>query len=72
MDDGTTWKIRIAAPAVDGRANAALIACLARILDVPRGAVTITGSASSRSKRIRIDGLTTEDACVRLAIAAER
>ena len=70
MDDGATWKVRLAAPAIDGRANAALIACLAELLDVPRGAVVLTAGAASRSKRVRIDGISTETASARLAAAA--
>ncbi len=66
MADGITWKIRLAAPAIDGRANAALIACLAKLLDVPRGTVTLTTGATSRSKRIRIDNLSPEEAIARL------
>jgi uncharacterized protein len=72
MDDGETWKIRLAAPAVDGRANAALIQCLAKLLDIPRGAVTLTAGASSRSKRVCIDGRTAEEAAARLHAAANK
>ena len=72
MDDGATWKIRLAAPAVDGRANAALIACLAKFLDVPRGQIELTAGASSRSKRVRIEGLTMEEIVSRLAAAFEK
>ncbi len=66
MADGITWKIRLAAPAIDGRANAALIVCLAKLLDVPRGSVTLTAGATSRSKRIRIENLSDEEATARL------
>ncbi len=72
MDDGTTWKIRLAAPAVDGRANAALIECLAEFLHVPRGKIEITAGTSNRSKRVRVDGLSLEEASVLLAAAAEK
>jgi uncharacterized protein (TIGR00251 family) len=67
MDDGTTWKIRIAAPAVDGRANDALIAFMAKTLNVPRPCVSLTAGASSRSKRVRVEGVTMEEAAARLA-----
>ena len=72
MDDGETWKVKLAAPAIDGRANEALMACLADWLDVPRGAVTLTAGASSRSKRVRIEGISPEEASVRLAAAKGR
>jgi uncharacterized protein len=69
MDDGQTWKIRLAAPAIEGRANAALVACLADWLDVPRSAVTLTSGATGRTKRVHVAGLTTEEAHARLAAA---
>jgi uncharacterized protein (TIGR00251 family) len=58
--------VRIAAAPVDGAANAELIETLARALDLPRRAVTITAGATSRSKRVRLDGLTHEEALRRL------
>jgi len=48
--------VRIAAPPVDGAANAELIAFLAKTLGVARGAVTIAAGETGRLKRIRIDG----------------
>jgi uncharacterized protein (TIGR00251 family) len=49
--------IRLAAPPVDGAANAALVAFLAEALDLPRRSVTIVAGETSRDKRVRIDGL---------------
>jgi len=59
-------KIALAAPPVDGRANDALIAYLAAVLDVARGDVVITAGGQSRRKRISIRGRTAEQ--VRLAL----
>lgn len=70
MDDGETWKIRVTAPAVDGRANAALTACLAKMLRVSKSAVTLQAGATSRTKRVSVEGITTEAARERLAAAA--
>jgi uncharacterized protein len=70
MDDGVTWKIRLAAPAVDGRANEALIAFLAKVLDMPRGRIELAAGASSRSKRVRIEGATMEEVTALLARAS--
>ncbi len=53
---GTALKIRLAAPAVDGKANAALLAFLARLLDVPRAAISLESGHNSRHKTLRIDG----------------
>lgn len=47
-------KIRLAAPPVDGEANRALIAFLAREFGVPKNAVTLENGTGSRRKRVRI------------------
>lgn len=51
---GGSLKIRLAAPAVEGKANAALIAFLARAFAVPEHAVTLVRGAKSRRKIVRI------------------
>lgn len=51
---GGSLKIRLAAPAVEGKANAALIAFLARAFAVPERAVTLLRGARSRRKIARI------------------
>ena len=51
---GDALKIRLAAPPVDGKANAALIAFLAKACGVPRAAVELVSGETSRSKRVRI------------------
>lgn len=48
----------VKAPPVDGKANAALIALVARQFGARRNNVTITGGASTRIKRIEIRGAT--------------
>lgn len=53
-------KIRLQAPAVENRANEALIELLARFLKTPKSAVRILGGERSRSKRIEIRGVTKE------------
>ncbi len=57
---------RVKAVPVDGRANAAIQALLARALDVPRRGVTIASGGRSRQKRIAIAGTSPE--CVQAAI----
>lgn len=52
--------IRISAPPVDGKANAALIAFVAKTLKVPKGAVVIVRGETARNKVIRVDGMTPE------------
>lgn len=60
--------VRIAAAPVDGAANAELIETLARALDLPRRAVTLTAGATSRTKRVRVEGLSSEEALRRLGL----
>lgn len=47
---GEALKIRLAAPPVDGKANAVLTNFLAAYLGVPKAAVTILAGESSRQK----------------------
>jgi len=51
---GERLRIRLQAPPVDGRANAALVAFLADAFDVPRARVVIESGLASRDKRVRI------------------
>lgn len=57
---GDALKIRLAAPPVDGKANECLIAFLAEELDVPRAQVELASGATSRRKRLRINGASAE------------
>jgi uncharacterized protein len=58
--DGTL-SVRVAAPPVDGQANAALAALLAGALDLPPSAVTVAHGAHARDKLVRIAGLTSTE-----------
>jgi uncharacterized protein len=51
-------KIRLQAPAAEGRANEALIEFLAELLKTPKGAVRILSGERSRIKRLEIRGVT--------------
>lgn len=51
---GTSLKIRIQAPPVEGRANEALIGFLAGRLGVPKRDVRIVGGEHTRDKRVRV------------------
>ena len=52
--------VRLAAPPVEGAANAALIDFLASALDLPRRSISIVSGERSRRKRVAIAGMTTE------------
>jgi len=53
---GDALKIKIAAPAVDNKANAALVGFLSETLDVPRYAIVVRHGATGRRKVVEITG----------------
>jgi uncharacterized protein len=55
---GGALKVRLRAPAVEDRANEALVEFLAQLLKRPKSAVRILGGERSRTKRIEITGVT--------------
>jgi uncharacterized protein (TIGR00251 family) len=55
---GGALKVRLRAPAVEDRANEALVEFLAQLLKRPRSAVRILSGERSRTKRIEIHGVT--------------
>jgi uncharacterized protein (TIGR00251 family) len=59
-------RVRLRAAPVEGQANEALRRLLAKALRVPVSAVEIAGGATSRSKRLRITGLTPTEVRSRL------
>ncbi|MBV8631638.1 MAG: DUF167 domain-containing protein [Silvibacterium sp.] len=60
VEDGanTVFRIAVAAPPLEGRANEELISWLASVLDVPRSAIEVASGEHSRNKRIRVRGRT--------------
>ena len=57
---GTALRLRLAAPAVDGRANRACVAFLATSLGVPKSRVTILRGEHARRKVVRIAGVSAD------------
>lgn len=53
-EDGT-WMARLKAAPIDGKANAELIALIARHFGCRKSAVSIKSGASGRSKLVRIE-----------------
>jgi uncharacterized protein YggU (UPF0235/DUF167 family) len=53
---GDALEVRVAAPAVDGRATEATLQALCRAFAVPRGAVRLVSGATSRTKVVEVDG----------------
>jgi uncharacterized protein (TIGR00251 family) len=63
---GDALKIKVHAPALEGRANEELCRFLAEALDLPRRAVTVATGNTSRQKRVQIDGLSLDEVRARL------
>jgi hypothetical protein len=63
---GDAVKVRLAAPPVDGAANAELVRVLAEALGLPRGAVRIVAGLAGRDKVVELDGLAPGEAERRL------
>lgn len=55
---GDRLKVQLTAPPVDGAANQALVALLAKSLGRPRGDVEIVRGETSRKKTLRVAGAT--------------
>lgn len=63
---GEALKVRLNAPPVDGKANDALVAFLSDRLGVPKARVVLEAGQTSRSKRVRVVGVTAEAAVATL------
>lgn len=59
-------RARVAAPPVDGRANAALDGLLAAALNVPPSTVRVVAEQISRRKQVEVEGLNSEVLIARL------
>lgn len=64
-------RIRLAAPPVDGKANAALVRFLAKTLAIPARDVRIISGDTAREKRLMITGLSEAEVRARLGGGAE-
>jgi len=58
---GDAVKVRVAAPPVDGAANAELVRYIADRLGVPAAHITIVGGATGRRKTVAVEGVAGED-----------
>ena len=64
---GEALKVKVHAPALEGRANDELCEFIADELGLPRRAVTVALGDKSRQKLLQIDGLTLADVRQRFA-----
>ena len=57
---GDAWKLALAAPPVDGKANDECIRYLAELAGVPRSQVRLIAGATNRNKVVEIEGVAQE------------
>jgi len=56
-DDGTTvLRLRVTAPPDKGKANAAVLALLAKTLGLPKSSLTLVSGDTARQKTVRVAG----------------
>lgn len=61
-------RLRLAAPAHEGKANAELVRLVAKTLGVPRRQVDLATGANGRRKLLRVHGVTLDEARRRLRL----
>ena len=67
IHDGTL-KLRLTTPPVDGKANKAVVAFLARQLKVPKSSIMLRSGLKNRRKQVWISGLDEETVRRRLGL----
>lgn len=67
---GDAWKVRVAAPPEDGKANDAVVRLLAAALDLPQRDVTLVSGHGARDKVVSLAGIDPGEAERRLSSAA--
>lgn len=66
---GGALKLSLTAPPVDGKANAAAIEFLAKLLKAPKSSFSIAAGETSRNKLVRVSGMSADELRSRLAAA---
>jgi uncharacterized protein (TIGR00251 family) len=68
---GDAWKLSLAAPPVDGKANDECVRFIAELAGVPRSRVRIVKGLTTRLKVVEIEGVTEAELETRLAAAGK-
>ena len=63
---GDVLRVRVTAPPVEGKANAAVARLVAKAVGVPKSAVGIVSGAGAREKLVEVAGLSQDEALRRL------
>jgi uncharacterized protein (TIGR00251 family) len=66
---GEAYKIDLAAPPVEGKANEECVRYFAELAEVPRSRVRIVSGLTSRSKLVEVEGMEQQELERRLAAA---
>ena len=62
------WQARVAAPPVEGKANAELVKLLSKALGVSRSSVVIVKGHTGRHKAVAVKGMSREEITSRLSV----
>jgi uncharacterized protein (TIGR00251 family) len=57
---GDSWKLKVAAPPVDGKANSAIVKFIAQVAGVSPSRVSIVSGETSTNKLIELEGIDRE------------
>lgn len=68
---GEAIKLKVASPALEGKANAAVLEFVAATAGVPRRAAVLLAGEKSRDKVVRVEGMTAQELKRRLLAASE-
>jgi uncharacterized protein len=68
---GDGWKLRVAEAPERGRANDAVLALIARTLDLPRARLTLVSGHGARDKVVEFGGIDPDEVERRLEAAGE-
>ena len=68
---GAAWKLRLAAPPAEGKANQECVRFLAELAGVPRSRVRVVSGGAARTKIVEVEGVAQEELEARLARGAE-
>ncbi|HKH31035.1 MAG TPA: DUF167 domain-containing protein [Gaiellaceae bacterium] len=69
---GEAWKVRVAAPPEDGRANAAVVQLLAETLGVPARTISVVSGHGARDKLVELAGIAPDEIDRRLEAAGRK
>jgi hypothetical protein len=69
---GAAWKLDLAAPPAEGKANEECVRFLAELAGIPRSRVRVVSGATARTKIVEVEGMAQEELEARLAAAEKR